>query len=786
MTVATVEGQPPAYRDPTRPIPDRVEDLLERMAIEEKVGQIGSVWSYQLIKGREFSRAAADSLLRDGIGHVTRLSGATDLRSVEAARMANAIQRYLVETTRLGIPAIIHEEICSGLMAREATVFPQAIGVASTWDPDLVHDMAGAVRILMRERGAHHGLSPVLDIARDPRWGRTEETFGEDPHLVAAMGVAFVRGLQGDDLGEGVIATPKHFVGYGASEGGLNWAPPHLPPRELADIHLHPFEAAVVLGGARSMMHGYHELDGVPCAADRHLLTELLRDEWGFEGTVVSDYFAIRQLADYHQVAETAPEAAVLALEAGVDVELPGTDCFGSPLLAAIRTGTASMSSLDTAVRRVLTAKFELGLFEAPYVDAEAISARSKDHEALAREIAGKSVVLLKNDGILPLAGDVGSIAVIGPNADSGRNLLGDYSYDAHVESLLDMRDGENVFSIPRPEELGVDVLERPVTTILQALQARFGEKVRYAPGCRVNDPNTDGFGEAIGLAASSDVAIVVAGDRAGLTAECTSGEGRDRLSLELPGVQEGLVRAIVETGTPVVLVLITGRPCASPWAHENSAAVVLGWLPGQMGGEALADVLTGVVNPGGKLPITYPRTAGQLPVYYGHKVSGGRSHWQGDYVDGEVSPLYPFGFGLSYTTFEISNPDVAPDKMQWNGEVTVSLQLTNTGDRDGTEVVQLYVRDPAASVTRPVLELKGFARVNVEAGHTRRITFGLPVGQVGFCDRDLRYVIEPGVIEVFVGVSSAELILAGRITVIPDPSGREPEKKFAGWSLVS
>jgi beta-glucosidase len=787
MTAVTVDGQEPAYRDPGLSVGERVESLLEMMTLEEKVAQLGSAWVFQLTEDGRLSVEKSRDLLGEGLGHVTRISGASDLGAEDAARLANEIQRFLFEETRLGIPAIVHEEICSGLMARAATVFPQAIGVAATWDPELAREMAAVVRRQMRAMGAHHGLSPVLDVARDPRWGRTEETYGEDPYLVARMGTAFVQGLQGADLTKGVIATPKHFVGYSASEGGLNWAPPHIPPRELREVYLHPFEA-VVAAGAWSVMNGYHELDGIPCGAHHELLTDILRREWGFEGTVVSDYFAVRQLASYHHVAPDATGAAVTALTAGIDVELPGTDCYGAPLIDAVKTGAIDPGVVDTAVRRVLMSKFALGLFEEPFVDPEALAAAvdGRAEHALARRIAEKSMVLLSNDGILPISPAIGKIAVIGPNAHEARNLFGDYTYPAHIEALVDMQSGDNVFGVPFSGEVSLEGSMKQARSVFDALRDRLGDRVGYAAGCDVDSQWRDGFEEAIALARRAAVAVMVMGDKAGLTSDCTSGEGRDRLSLTLPGLQEDLVRAVIDTGTPVVLVLVAGRPCGSQWAHEHSAAVVQAWLPGEEGAEAIADVLTGVVSPDGKLPISYPRSAGQIPVYYGHKVSGGRSHWKGDYVDGAASPLYPFGHGLGYTTFRVSDISVTPELATWNGEVTVSASVTNTGDRDGDEVVQLYVRDPVASVTRPVLELKGFARVGLPPGGSARVTFDLPVGQLGFYDRDLEYVVEPGSIDVLVGTSSADLDLAGSFTVVPDPDGLPVVKQFDGSSVVT
>ncbi len=785
MTTATRE--PASYRDPERPLAERVDDLLGRMTLDEKLGQRRSARSFELAQRGAFSRDRADLLARHGLGHVTRIGGASSYDSADAARFANAVQRYLVEETRLGIPAIVHEEICSGLMARGSTVFPQAIGLASTWEPALAEALADSVRVQMRAVGAHQGLSPVLDVCRDPRWGRTEETFGEDPYLVARMGTAFVRGLQGDDLRTGVVATAKHLVGYGASEGALNWAPAHLGLRELHDVYLHPFEAAVRAAGLRSVMNAYNELDGVPCAASREILTDLLRGAWGFDGCVVSDYFSVRQIERYHRLVEDGPAAGAAALAAGIDVELPSTDCYGEPLREAIERGLVPEGDVDVAVRRVLATKFALGLFEQPYVDVEeaARAAGGEARRALARTVAAKSLVLLRNDGVLPLAASARTVAVIGPNADEVRNLLGDYSYPSHVESLTEMaRSGGDVFSVGLPDRLDFGDPLPAAPTVLDALRARLGDRVRFARGCDVAGPSRAGFGDAVALAAEADVAVLVLGDRAGLTEDCTSGESRDRSSLDLPGVQEDLAHAVLATGTPVVLVLVAGRPCGSAALHERSNAVLLAWLPGEEGANAIADALVGASSPGGKLPITFPRSAGHIPAYYAHKVSGGRSHWKGDYVDSPVRPLYPFGHGLAYTSFAVSDARVETPSVAGNESIVVSARVRNTGERAGEEVVQLYVRDPVATITRPVLELKSFVRVELAAGESATVTFRVPVGQLGFHDRSLAYVVEPGAFELFVGTSSDELQSAGTATVVADGAW-QPEKAFDGTVTV-
>lgn len=768
MSQGTVNKLP--YRDPARPVEARVSDLLSRMTLEEKSAQLGSRWVYELLKEMRFSEPKARQLLGQGIGHITRIGGASSLGPKESAELANAIQSFLINETRLGIPAIVHEESCAGYMALGATCFPQAIGVAGTWDPDAVERMGEVIRTQMRACGAHHALAPVLDVTRDPRWGRVEETFGEDPYLVARMGSAYVRGLQGDDLLEGIIATGKHFVGYGISEGGMNWAPAHIPRRELLEVFVSPFEAAIKVAKMWSVMNGYHELDGVPCGSSGELLNELLRQQLGFTGLVVSDYFAVDQLCSYHHVARDKQEAARLALNAGIDIELPSTDCYGLPLQQAVRAGKISEELVDRAVRRVLTAKFLLGLFEHPFVKVgRAVEVfDTPAHRSLARSLAQKSVVLLKNDGdLLPLKKDIRAIAVIGPNADSVRNLVGDYAYPAHIESLVEMA-ADHPFGAPVPEK--VDLVEHfvPIISVLEAMRRSVSPdtQVRYAKGCDVRSDSREGFAEAVTLARQSEVAVLVVGGKSGLTDDCTCGEARDRAELGLPGVQQELVQAIYETGTPVVIVLIDGRPLALPWIAEHIPAVLHAWLPGEEGANAVSDVLFGDYNPGGKLPISIPRDVGQVPVYYNHKVSGGRSHWKGDYVEMSAKPLYPFGYGLSYTRFGYDNLDITPRQTGAGGTVDVSVDVTNTGSREGDEVVQLYVRVPAASVTRPVKELKGFARITLAPGQRKRVTFHLTANQLGFYDRRMDFVIEPGTVEVMVGSSSEDIRAAGSFEI--------------------
>ncbi|HTF35603.1 MAG TPA: glycoside hydrolase family 3 N-terminal domain-containing protein [Myxococcota bacterium] len=778
----------PPYLDVSLSVEKRVEDLLSRMTVDEKLAQLGCVWSTQLLHEGRLKRSAASEKLIHGIGHVTRIGGATLLRPGESAAFANEIQRFLMEETRLGVPAIIHEESCAGYLGRDATCFPQAIGLAATFDPALVGEIGSAIRLQMRSVGAHQTLAPVLDVARDPRWGRTEETFGEDPYLISQMGIAYVRGVQGERLAEGILCTGKHFVGYGASEGGMNWAPAHLGSRELRELYVTPFEAAICEAGLGSIMNGYQELDGVPCGASRALLTDLLRDELGFEGVVVADYFTVDCLRGYHHIAADKGEAALRALEAGVDVELPQLDCYGAPLREALESGRAPMALVDRAVRRLLRAKFQLGLFEQPLVDAVAASSvfDTPPQRALARRAAAESIILLRNErNLLPLAKNLRSIAVLGPSADRIRLLQGDYHYPAHLEIVFGWIESE----APRPSSKEKDAQSRielskcfpPMVSILEGVRRIVAPQteVLFAPGCDVLGSSTDGFAQAVALAERAEATILVVGGRSGLVDGCTSGESIDRAELGLPGVQQALVEAVVRTGRPVVVVLVEGRPLAVPWIAEHVGALVHAWLPGEEGGTAVADVLFGDVNPSGRLPICMPRGVGQLPVYYGHKPSGGRSHWKGSYADSPATPLFAFGHGLSYTHFDYARLVIEPRQAQAGDVVAIGAEITNDGAHSGEEVVQLYVHDPVASVTRPVKELRGFARVALRAGEKKRLRFELAVEQLAFRGLDEKWIVEPGTIEVMVGSASDNVRLAGAFEITGPAVRIERRRRF-------
>jgi beta-glucosidase len=771
------------YKDKNQPIEKRVEDLLSRMTLDEKIAQLSAVWVYEVLDDTKFSPDKAASKIGHGIGQITRIAGASNLDPESCAQIANEIQKYLIENTRLGIPAIVHEESCSGFMAKGATCFPQTIGVASTWNTELARAIGEVIRTQMKAAGAHQALAPLLDVTRDPRWGRTEETFGEDPYLVAQMGIAYINGLQGNGLHDGIMATGKHFVGYGMSEGGMNWAPAHIPERELREVYLFPFEAAVKEAKLASIMPAYHEIDGIPCHASSRLLKDILRDEWGFEGLVVSDYFAINMLYEYHKLNPDKVLAAKKAIEAGVDIELPSTDCYGLPLKTAVERGIVSEEVIDRVVARILEHKFRLGLFENPYVEPSKAKAvfDIPEQRQLARKVAQESIVLLKNENnLLPLSKDLRSIAVIGPNAHNIRHMIGDYAYPCHIETLQNMADA---FDTARPEH--VDLADKelfvPMVSILDGIKEKVSEntEVLYAKGCDVLGDDTSGFAEAVEAAKKADVAVVVVGDRSGLLRGCTSGEARDRADLNLTGKQEELIKAVHATGTPVVVVLVNARPLSITWLHENVPAIVEAWLPGEEGGRAVADVLFGDYNPGGKLPISFPRTVGQVPVYYAHKPSGGRSHWLGDYVECSTRPLYPFGYGLSYTTFEYSNLRITPQDVDVSGEVRIQVDVTNTGKMAGDEVVQLYVHVPAQNVTRPVKELKGFKRVNLEPGQTKTVVFKLPIALLGFYDENMDFVVEPGKVDVYVGSSSEDIRATGQFNLVGEKLVIGNNKKF-------
>lgn len=753
-------------------IEQRVNKYLSQMTLDEKLAQIGSYWIWDLQTNGVLDWEKTADRLKYGIGQITRVAGGSTLDPANAAKASNSLQKFLMEKTRLGVPAIIHEECCSGAMMLGGTMYPQMLGLASTFQPELAEAMTTNIRKQLLAIGARQGLAPVLDVARDPRWGRVEETFGEDPTLVSHFGMAYIKGLQSENLAQGVMATGKHFIGHSLSQGGLNCAPVHVGIREIYDVYLAPFQAAIRDAKLASIMNAYPELDGEVVAASRRILTELLRDELGFEGVVVSDYEAIVMLNNFHKVAPSISCAASLALNAGIDVELPTIVCYGDALKESLDCGDINIEFVDSAVQRHLRKKFELGLFENPYVDEGRVWEvfETSEQRELAREIARKSMVLLKNDGLLPLPKTIKTLAVIGPNADDGRNQLADYSYTA-MRQLMQLKAPENsAFLHVDLDELSE--YEVKITTVLAGIQAAVSAetKILYARGCDNLSNDTSGFGEAVKVAGQADAVILVLGDKAGLTPDCTMGETRDSADLKLPGAQEGLAKVILATRKPVVVVLMTGRPYALNSLAEGANAILESWLPGEEGGSAIADILFGDVNPGGKLPITFPRSVGQVPIYYNAKPAGTKSHWYVDYVSEKVTPLYPFGHGLSYTSFEYSDLAISQNRATLGETVDISLQVKNTGEIAGDEVVQLYVCDEYATTPRPVKELKAYARLTVRPGETCLLTFHLPTDQLAFYDEDLNLILEPGKIEVMVGSSSEDIRLRSAFEIVGAP----------------
>jgi beta-glucosidase len=774
------------YLDADLPVEARAAALLAEMTLKEKIAQLGSIYIYDLLDEAGFSVEKAHRMA-EGIGQVTRLGAYSLLTPRQRAETANAIQSYLVHQTRLGIPAILHEECCSGYTAMGATRFPQMLGMASTFQPELAEAMSNAIRQQMRASGTHQGLAPVLDIYRDPRWGRVEETFGEDASVVARFGSAYVRGLQGSSLREGVMATGKHFLGHSVSEGGLNCTPVHMGPREIRETFLLPYEAAVREAGLATMMNSYSELDGQVVAADPAILRKLLREELGFDGLVVSDYLAIEMLHTFHRVAADWQEAAVKALRAGIDIELPETHCYGEPLLAAVESGIIEESLVDEAVGRLLKKKFELGLFEQPFVPIKAVEAVYKDPQSLqlAREIAARSLVLLKNEGgVLPLPKNLATVAVIGPNADARRNYLGDYSYASMVELMLDGSPHLRPLLQACGSQASYDEALASIPSVLEAITERLNPDTRviYAQGCEVNGADCSGFESAAAAAQSADAVILVLGDRSGLAPGCTTGEFQDRASLELPGVQLDLAQAVVKAaqGKPVVAVLINGRPLALTWLAEHIPAILEAWIPGEEGAAVIADALTGAVNPGGKLPVTLPRSVGQLPIFYNRKPSGGRSHFRGDYIDLSAKPLFAFGHGLSYSRFEYTQLKITPE-LQPGNVVHVACEVRNVSDQAGDEVVQLYIQDEYACVPRPVKELKGFRRVHLLPGQAAMVSFELSAQHLAYYDEAMVLGLEAGPIRVMVGGGSEDIRLEGSFHVVEKIAVQERSSQIVG-----
>jgi len=751
------------YLDSNASVEERVEDLLSRMSLEEKVAQLKArmlhMWRIfsELFEGLpEDQRKRLESLFmkiafeeRDILESLSvnywrkhwkevviegkelaigELSCALrPFSPKESAEFANQIQKFVREKSRLGIPLIIHDECLHGCMAKGSTIFPQSIALASTWDPDLMSQVSTAIGKETRARGIRHCLSPTVNITRDPRCGRTEETYGEDPYLASAMAISFVKGIQDQK----VVTTPKHFAVNFVGDGGRDSNEVHFSERILREVYLPTFKACIQKGGALSLMPAYNSIDGLPCSCNKWLLTDLLRGEWGFKGFLSSDYGAVLGIYTKHKVAKTKAEAAKKALEAGLDMELPESDCY-EEVLDLVKKGELSEEVVNESVRRILRVKFWLGLFDEPYVDPEYAQkiCHCEEHRRLALKAAQRSIILLKNDEILPLSKDLKSIAVIGPNA--GKMRLGGYS-GFGIETVSPLEGIKNKVS--------------------------KDTQVYFAEGCELTGNSKKGFEKAVEVAKKSDVAVLFMGN----SVPETEGEQRDRCNLDLPGVQEDLIKEIYDTGTPVVVVLINGSAITMSRWIDDAKGLVEAWYPGEKGGDAIADILFGDYNPGAKLPITFPRTTGQLPLYYNHKPTGRVD----DYVDlrGKQA-LFPFGYGLSYTKFEYSNLKINPKKMGPEGKVNISVDIENTGKFKGDEVVQLYLHDEVASIAKPVKELKGFKRITLEPAEKKTVSFTLSSDDLSSYDVNMNLIVEPGIFEVMIGNSSEDIHLKGSFEV--------------------
>ncbi|MCX2951749.1 beta-glucosidase [Lentzea sp. NEAU-D7] len=734
------------WRNPHAPVADRVRDLVARMTPQEKIAQLQGIWAGIDAAGEmaphqhEFAVAPQDfdELTRHGLGQLTRVFGTRPIAPEVGARTLARTQRQIIEASRFGIPAVAHEECLTGLAAWQATVHPSPLCWGATFEPDLVRRMAARIGDSMRRLGVHQGLAPVLDVARDLRWGRVEETIGEDPHLVGTIGAAYVAGLES----AGIVSTLKHFAGYSASRAGRNLAPVSIGPRELADVLLPPFEMAL-RAGARSVMNSYSDNDGVPVAADPAMLTERLRGEYGFTGTVVADYFSVAFLHKLHGVAAGREDAAAQALTAGIDVELPTVDCYGEPLLEGLHSGRVDEAVVDRALSRVLAQKFELGLLDPGYSPAPDANLDLDDAEsrALAREVAERSIVLLQNDGVLPLAGR--RLAVVGPRADEPGAMMGCYSFPLHV-------------GVHHPDaEMGIEV-----ATVLEAL--REDHDVVFARGCPVLGGTDDEIAEAVEAARQAEVCVVVLGDQAGLFGKGTSGEGCDVADLRLPGRQEELLEAVLGTGMPVVLVLLSGRPYDLSRQVDRLAAVVCGFYPGQEGAAALAGVLSGRVNPSGRLPVSFPGSGSTQPSTYLSAPLGTRS----EVSTVDPTPLFPFGHGLSYASATWVTAGCEEREWPTDGTCAVHVVLRNDTDVATAEVVQIYLHDPVAEVARPVRQLIGAVKVDLAAGQTRTVTARLHADLTSYTGRAGHRQVDPGDVELHVGTSSANIHTSLKLTM--------------------
>jgi beta-glucosidase len=779
---------------PTSQDMQRVDDLLRQMTIEEKAMQLSCVMPLALLDRDGLMRGQADALIQQGIGHVAGIGFLGHKSPEEVARSVNAVQRYLVTETRLKIPAIFHNEALNGVVASHFSAFPTPIGLAATWDPAAVQEMADIMRRQMRATGMLHALAPVMDVARDARWGRVTETYGEDPYLVSAMSVAFTRGMQGKDLREGVLVCAKHFLGYSVTEGGQNMAATAVGPRELYDVYARPFEAAIRLANLAGVMASYSEFDGVPIHVSRAVLTDMLRGRMGFTGTVVSDYNGVGWAQTRQRVADTPEEVGALAIRAGMDVELPGVHGYGQALVKAVKSGKVSESQVDESVRRLLRDKFALGLFENPYVKEDPIVIRkvASEGDDLSRRLAAESVTLLKNDrNLLPLGRDMKRVAVIGPHADSTMIGFPHYTYPAAIPML---RVAIKLGAFPMP---GVGELPKEGLAVLPVELASVGDdleqyvrkeyaaqslaeairkllpnaQVTAVAGTGVLPSNPQNIPAAVAAAKAADLVILYVGGKAGWFGDdLTEGEGGDTANIDLPSQQVELVNAITAIGKPTITVVSMGRPQGLAPVIDKLPAVLTAYYGGPHQGSVLADAIFGVTNPSGKLPITLPRHAGQVPIYHGQHNGSGYRRTKADphrgYKDMPSTPLFPFGHGLSYTSFDYSPLKLASNSVDVAGELRASLTISNTGKRRGTEIVQLYAADTATTVTLPAQQLIGFERVDLEPGQSKTVSFIVPLSVLAYTGASGDLVMEPGPIEVSVGCSSSDIKSTATLSV--------------------
>lgn len=791
------------YKDPSLPVSDRVEDLLNRMTLEEKAAQLCGNLAVSFMKDGKVNLDALRENFPNGHGRFTQfsLTGITDPLMI--AGIANTVQRYFVEETRLGIPVAFQSENLCGYPGAGGTIFPSMLNMGSTWDPELLEAVAGIIGAESRAVGINSAMSPVVDVSRDPRWGRTYETFGEDPYLVSRMGIHYVRGMQR----HGVGCIAKHFLGYAESQAGLNCAAERIGDRELYETFATPFEAADKEAGVTGMMASYSEIDGIPVAANSKIARKLLRETMGFKGMLTSDGGGVARLYSTNKVVRSYEEAGLYALKGGCDTEIPVGGAFAE-LPRFVRKGKLPEQLLDEAVRRILTIKFNLGLFEHPYVQLEQVEGAMGQaaSRALSEKAAEKSLILLKNDGILPLSGQP-SLAVIGPHADSLRYPVSGYTYPAYLEMIGASHTGEEVtiggmadegakedaapgYAVKKKPSGGafasmVDLYSeeqkaeiRDMASVLRSMGSRSLREeledrfaVRYAKGCDIVSPGREGFAEAVEAAKVSDIVVMALGGNCGWV-HVTGGEGKDRCHLDLPGEQQALLEVVVKTGRPVVLVLYGPGCFALPWAEEHCAAVVEAWMPGPYAGKAVANLLDGSLNPGGKLPVTVPRTVGQVPIFYNHKTGSGYQDtygsnpiFSGGYVDGEKTPLYAFGHGLSYTTFRIGDCSVESETVPTDGGVIrLHCTIENTGSREGDEVVQLYTRFEDAYVTRPVMQLAAFKRLTLVPGEKREIVFNLSTAQLGYYNEEMVFGVEPGRLTLMLGTASDQIVYTGMV----------------------